>query len=250
MALKFPGQAIRVNETDVSIVVILRKTADATAETGIAAASVTGATYWRFLASSTTAVTGLSDLAALNTAHADGGWKEIGDGAYRLDIQDAAFADGVDAVLVTVKTAASLFHQLFPLTYDGMVRTFVPQAFDATTVTFDSGASATDDTYNALVVEILDSDVAADKGAQAFVTDYVGATKVATIGNGWEGRTPTGTAANLVAVCYSSVPLVRSLWRELSRSGSTLTFKYDNADTAQTKTETRAAGLDSLVGLS
>ena len=39
-------------------------------------------------------------LAALTTAHTDGGFLEIGNGYYRLDVPDAAFATGVDGVLI------------------------------------------------------------------------------------------------------------------------------------------------------
>ena len=38
-------------------------------------------------------------LAALTTAHADGGIEHIGDGYYRLDAPDLAFADGAHGVL-------------------------------------------------------------------------------------------------------------------------------------------------------
>ena len=39
-------------------------------------------------------------LAALTTAHADGGFLEIGNGWYRFDLPDAAFATGADSVLI------------------------------------------------------------------------------------------------------------------------------------------------------
>lgn len=39
-------------------------------------------------------------LAALTTAHADGGFLEIGNGVYRLDLPDAAFATGADHVTI------------------------------------------------------------------------------------------------------------------------------------------------------
>jgi hypothetical protein len=42
----------------------------------------------------------LSDLAAIDSAHNDGGMYEIGNGEYRLDIPDAACASGVPAVSV------------------------------------------------------------------------------------------------------------------------------------------------------
>jgi len=39
-------------------------------------------------------------LAALDSAHSDGGIEHIGDGCYRLDLPDAAVAAGVDGVAV------------------------------------------------------------------------------------------------------------------------------------------------------
>lgn len=39
-------------------------------------------------------------LAALTTAHTDGGIEHIGNGYYRLDVPDAAFATGADGVLI------------------------------------------------------------------------------------------------------------------------------------------------------
>jgi hypothetical protein len=39
-------------------------------------------------------------LALLTTAHADGGFLEIGNGRYRLDVPDIAFATGVDKVTI------------------------------------------------------------------------------------------------------------------------------------------------------
>ena len=43
----------------------------------------------------------INDLAALTTAHTDGGIKHIADGYYRVDVPDAAFAAGVDGVLIS-----------------------------------------------------------------------------------------------------------------------------------------------------
>ncbi len=42
----------------------------------------------------------LSDLDALTDAHSDGGLKEIGDGWYRLDVPDAAFAAGANRAAI------------------------------------------------------------------------------------------------------------------------------------------------------
>lgn len=46
-----------------------------------------------------TAITEVA-LAALTTAHTDGGIEHIGNGYYRLDVPDAAFATGADGVLI------------------------------------------------------------------------------------------------------------------------------------------------------
>lgn len=54
--------------------------------------------YRRDLAAVTT-ITEVT-LAALTTAHADGGFKEIANGRYRLDLPDAAFATGVSEVTI------------------------------------------------------------------------------------------------------------------------------------------------------
>lgn len=71
--------------------------------------------------------------------------------------------------------------------YDGTgfksyLRRNTAQAGAAGTITLDSGASATDDLYNGLVVEILGGTGA---GQARLVTDYVGSTKVATVTPNW-----------------------------------------------------------------
>lgn len=57
---------------------------------------------------SATAIT-LATLAAANSAHSDGGFKEVDatnmPGIYRLDLPDAAVASGADSVVITVKGA-------------------------------------------------------------------------------------------------------------------------------------------------
>jgi len=49
-------------------------------------------------------------LALLTTAHDDGGVKEIGDGWYRVDFPDAAFAAGVDRVLIGGTVDGGILH--------------------------------------------------------------------------------------------------------------------------------------------
>ena len=47
-----------------------------------------------------TSLATLTNLAALTTAHTDKGMLHIGNGYYRVDVPDAAFATGVDGVLI------------------------------------------------------------------------------------------------------------------------------------------------------
>lgn len=119
MSDKLQG-GIKAGSTSVSLPVILRKTSDNTELTGIAAAGVTAAYYWR-QGGTPTAITALSDLAAITSAYAAGGWKEADathtPGAYRLDVDDAAFATGADWVIIGVKVASAyVFFEKYALT--------------------------------------------------------------------------------------------------------------------------------------
>ena len=98
MATRLFG-VLKTGTTSVSLDALLTKIADGTADTGKAAASLT-AYYYRQGASATASVS-LSDLAALNTAWSAGGVKEIGDGTYRVDWPDAAFATGAGVEVAT-----------------------------------------------------------------------------------------------------------------------------------------------------
>lgn len=118
MSDKLQG-GILAGSTSISLPVILRKTADNTEQTGTVAAGVT-AYYWR-QGGTPTALTAASDLAAITSAFAAGGWKAAdgtnAPGVYRLDVDNAAFASGADWVVITVKVAnCYLFVEKYPLT--------------------------------------------------------------------------------------------------------------------------------------
>lgn len=123
MSGKFAG-GIVAGSTSVSTCVVLRKSADNTEKTGVAAAGVTSAYYWR-QGGTPTALTALSDLAAITAAWAAGGWKEAdathAPGAYRLDVDDGAFATGADWVEIAVVVATCyVYHERFALTTDAV----------------------------------------------------------------------------------------------------------------------------------
>lgn len=117
MADKLQG-GVLAGSVDLSTAIVLRKTADSTEQTGKLAADMT-LSYWR-QGGVRVAVTA-SDLAAVNSAHSDGGVKEVDatnmPGAYRVDWPDAAFATGADWVVLTVKVASTyVFHERYSLT--------------------------------------------------------------------------------------------------------------------------------------
>lgn len=107
MATRLFG-GVKTGATSVSLDALLIKT-DGTPDTGRVAANLT-AYYYRQGASATASVT-LSDLAALNTAFTAGGVKAIGDGTYRVDWPDAAFASGADWVELTAKDGTTAIYK-------------------------------------------------------------------------------------------------------------------------------------------
>jgi hypothetical protein len=94
----------------------------------------------------------------------------------------------------------------------GRQRAAISQGVTSTTITLDAGASSSDDQYNGLVVALFGS------GIYATITDYVGATRVATI-DAWVGGTPTGTPR------YITDP------GEVPQNGATVGFMHYEAPT-------------------
>lgn len=120
MANKFAG-GIKADSTSVSIPIILRKTSDSTELTGVASGSVT-ASYQR-QGAAVVPIT-VSALGSAIAAYSSGGWFEKDGtnqpGHYRLDIPDAAFASGVEWVIIAVKVStAFVFYERFNLETKG-----------------------------------------------------------------------------------------------------------------------------------
>lgn len=85
--------------TDFSVVIRIVDSADGTPELGVLFNTAGMALQYRRELAANVAITEAT-LAALTTAHADGGFLEIGNGYYRLDLPDAAVAAGVRGCLV------------------------------------------------------------------------------------------------------------------------------------------------------
>lgn len=71
-------------------------------QTGMTNTNITACKYWRQGGTVTTITT--SNLTNLNDAYSSGGFKEAGDGWYRLDLPNAAIDTGADWVVVWITT--------------------------------------------------------------------------------------------------------------------------------------------------
>lgn len=202
---------IKAGSTDVSLPVELRAAADSTAVTGKAYTDITGS-YWR-AGGTRTAIT-MAPLAAVDSAHSYGGFKEVDatnmPGVYRLDLPDAAVASGAAWVVITLK-CSGCFTQSFmvplttdtPQSADGDVASIAGSSAAAAALAASAGAiivdtiaaghtettttlkgagtaslDATDDHYNGRVIIFTSGALA---GQAAEILDYDGASNVFTI---------------------------------------------------------------------
>jgi len=90
---------IQKGTTNVSVELEIIDSADGTPENGVVWNTAGIDLQYRRDAALSTAITEAT-LAALTTAHTDGGFLLIGNGAYRFDLPDAACASGVDKVFI------------------------------------------------------------------------------------------------------------------------------------------------------
>lgn len=137
------NKVVALNQTNVSV--RMRILADSTGvpNTGVNNAT-TGFDIWYQRGENTAAVSGgasTADLAAITTAHTDWNFIHILDGWYRVDLPDAAFAEGVGSVICGIGadsfTGISVTVDIEPLyKYSG-----VASAVTTTTTTFPSGTT-------------------------------------------------------------------------------------------------------------
>lgn len=91
---------IAKGSTNVSLTIRIIDSTDGTPETGVVAATAGLVLNYRREGAANVSLAVITNLAALTTAHTDKGIIHIGNGYYRVDVPDAAFATGVDGVLV------------------------------------------------------------------------------------------------------------------------------------------------------
>lgn len=88
---------VKKGSVDRSVTVKIIDSTDGTPETGVVF-NTSGIDLWyRREGAAKTSITEVT-LASLTTAHTDGGFLAVGDGVYRLDLPDAAFASGANHV--------------------------------------------------------------------------------------------------------------------------------------------------------
>ena len=88
---------VKKGSTDRSVSLRIIDSTDGTPETGVAY-NTSGIDLWYRREGAAKVSITEATLAALTTAHADGGFLAVGDGVYRLDLPDAAFATGANYV--------------------------------------------------------------------------------------------------------------------------------------------------------
>lgn len=92
------GETVK-GTTDYSVELTIIDSTDGTRETGVVFNTAGIDLWYRREGAALSAITEAT-LAALTTAHADGGFLHISDGVYRLDLPDAAVATGADYVSI------------------------------------------------------------------------------------------------------------------------------------------------------
>lgn len=142
--------------------------------TGLTTANLT-ATYER--PGSAISSTALTALAAITTAHTDNYGIEVSatyaPGVYRVDWPDAAFATGVDRVLLSlISSTGHHASEVIPLMEPLRLKGSVTTATGLSTTAFrDSARSATADFYNDMIVCWTTGTL---KGLAFRITDYGG----------------------------------------------------------------------------
>jgi hypothetical protein len=183
--------------TDVSVVIRIIDSADGTPETGVISATTGLALEYRRSLSASVGLTE-SDLAALTTAHSDGGMKHIGNGYYRVDVPDAAFAAGAAGCLIhgtaTGMIVVGAFVHLDPVPSNvlqwnsqamqaaevgnpGVGARFTAASGSTSTAVLPGGASSTDDFYRGWFFRPV-SGTGAGHGGR-WCTQYTGSSKSA-----------------------------------------------------------------------
>lgn len=131
-------------------------------------------------------------LAALTTSWTSGGVEPIDDGAFRLDVPDAAFAAGADSVVIGGRATGVLMSQIEIQikSETATLRTATAAGGGSSTITLDASASAGTDFFAGNVIQTITGTGA---GQARVIISYNGTTKVATVDRAWATNPASGT---------------------------------------------------------
>jgi hypothetical protein len=210
---------------DQSVVIRIVDAADGTPEQAVEHDTAGVALWYRREGATKTAITPAA-LAALNTAHADGGLEHIDDGYYRLDLPDAAVATGVNGVMVGGAFTDMIVIGTYVPLYDfdpytanvtvggystgaqsflGIIDTGTMQAGStSTTAVLRAALSLANDIPNGSTIFIYGGTGA---GQARAVDDFVGASDTVTVSPAWT-TTPDNTSTYIV---FSTPPASTSV---------------------------------------
>jgi len=207
------------------------------------------------------AVTSITEatLASAGAAHSDGGFIHLGGGYCRLDLPDAAFASGVDGVMVAgvitggvvvgcyvqlvaynpqdaVRMGMTALPNAVPTATGGLLinkRGGTAQAGAGSSITLDSGASSSNDFYNGDVACIVSGTGA---GQARVIVDYVGSTKVATVDAAWNTNPSSDSVfvlipQGLIGLTPSDIPSVEDMREEMDDNSTKLAAILEDTGT-------------------
>jgi hypothetical protein len=105
-------------------------------------------------------------------------------GQYTMNWSLSATEMATDEIIIQVVNRTYLTDQMFRIITlpDGALRSRLAQAGASTTITLDTGATATDNLYNGNIVAII---AGTGTGQNRVITGYVGSTRVATVDSAW-----------------------------------------------------------------
>ena len=216
---------VKKGSTDQTVYFPLHNDSDSKSKTGLVYNSAGAVASYIRTRGTRTAIS-LATLAAADSAHADGGFKEVdgtnAKGLYRLDVPDAAFASGVDEVVIHIgftdvfeeslsielvdersgnPTANTIADQVWDEILTGAthniatsagrrlreiaafsIHSGTAQAGAATTITLAAGANGGDGIYNRNLIVIIGGTGA---GQTRTITDYDDTTKVCAVDREW-----------------------------------------------------------------
>lgn len=250
------GRAITKSAVNESTIVRIVDSTDGTPETGVVAATAGLTLSYRREGGAVVALTALNDLALLTTAHTDGGILHIGNGYYRVDPQDAAWATGSTGVLIfggaTGMVIIGTYHPLVDLNLEGQsavdLKDFADDGYNPATnkvqgvvlvdtlTTYTGNTPQTGDNFARLGAPAGASVSADIAGVQSDTNDIQTRLPAALVGGRIDASVGAMAANTLTAsaLAADTVTEIRSLVNGTSDSGTTTTM----VDAARTEADT------------